>query len=502
MRYSALNPELDHDACGVGFVAQLGGAASRDVVERALIALGRLSHRGGVDSDGLSGDGAGLLLPIAKEFFRRRAQDARIDLPEQFGLGMAFLPRDRESEARHAVELLTEQTGLRCLGWRDVPVSPTILGSLAASTMPAIRQCFLGSIFSSPIVDLERSLFFLRKRIEAEGERGTYFCSLSSETVAYKGLLTPSQFRDFYPDLTSPDFQANFAIFHQRYSTNTKPSWTMAQPFRYVAHNGEINTINANRRWMRARSESVRRELGVGEWFQGLEERVSDSASFDNAFEILRHRGHSAAAAMLRMVPPAWEFGRRLNSKVRDYLRNAASEQEPWDGPAALVFTDGNTVGAKLDRNGLRPLRYCVTSNGLVVAGSETGLADLKSEEVIERQRLGPGEMLLVDPAGARIFRDGDLAELLPVRDESRSRAPVRVRPSRSTQRGTGASQTFEPKRVAGALGWSDDQYRLLFESLGLNAKEATWSMGDDAPPAFLSAMRRPLWDYCKQRFA
>ncbi len=502
MSNPALNAALDHDACGVGFVARLGGAPSRDVVERALIALGRLSHRGGVDSDGLSGDGAGLLLPIPRRFFRLQQLPSRGALPEDFGLGMVFLPQDRERDARRAIESLAQKTGLRCLGWRDVPVHPAHLGSLAAATMPAIRQCFFEC--ADPALDFERQLFFLRKRVETEGEPGTYFCSLSTRTVVYKGLLTPSQFQEFYADLTHPDFDAAFAIFHQRYSTNTQPSWRMAQPFRYVAHNGEINTISANRRWTRAREDSVRREFRAGDWFRALEDRASDSGSFDNALEIIHHRGYSVAAAMLRMVPPAWESGQHLSPRLLGYLRNEAFEQEPWDGPAALVFTDGRTVGAKLDRNGLRPLRYCVTSDGLVVAGSEAGVTDIRAEDVIERQRLGPGETLLVDTAASRIYRDADLAELLPACPNTRARKPIRLAPARATKKRLAPvlAPGVEPKRAASALGWSDDQFRLLFESLGRHAKESTWSMGDDAPPAFLSSMRRPLWDYCKQRFA
>ena len=500
MSHPALNASLDHDACGVGFIAQLGGEATRDVLERALVALGRLSHRGGVDSDGLSGDGAGLLLPIPRVFFRAQSLRWGISLPENFGLGMVFLPPGRETEARHAVESLAQQTGLRCMGWRDVPVNPTSLGSLAASTMPSIRQCFFESLDTA--ADIERQLFFLRKRVEAEGTAGTYFCSLSSRTVVYKGLLTPTQFRDFYLDLTDSDFRAPFAIFHQRYSTNTQPSWTMAQPFRYVAHNGEINTISANRRWLRARERAVRRELETEEWFRALEDRVSDSASFDNALEILRHRGYHVAAAMLRMVPPASESGKHSDSPLSNFLREESFEQEPWDGPAALVFTDGHTVGAKLDRNGLRPMRYCITSDGLVIAGSEAGLTDLQHKEVIERQRLGPGEMFIVDPAASRCYLQDDFAQFLPARKKHRIEKPVRLQPNCATQKNSAKNSVAEPKRVAAALGWSDDQYRLLFESLGTQAKEATWSMGDDASPAFLSAMRRPIWDYCKQRFA
>jgi glutamate synthase (ferredoxin) len=500
MRHPALSASLDHDACGVGFIAQLGGEATRDVVQRALVALDRLSHRGGVDSDGLSGDGAGLLLPIPRVFLRVQSLQAGISLPETFGLGMTFLPPGRETEARRAIESLAQQTGLRCTGWRDVPVNPTILGSLAASTMPSIQQCFFENL-DTP-ADIERRLFFLRKRVEVEGTAGTYFCSLSSRIVVYKGLLTPTQFRDFYLDVMDSDFRTPFAIFHQRYSTNTQPSWAMAQPFRYVAHNGEINTISANRRWMRARERALQRELETGEWFRALEDRVSDSASFDNALEILRHRGYHVAAAMLKMVPPASESGKHRDSPLNNFLREESFEQEPWDGPAALVFTDGHTVGAKLDRNGLRPMRYCITSDGLVIAGSEAGLTDLRYKEVIERQRLGPGEMFMVDPAVSRCYLQDDFAQFLPARENHRIRKPVRLRTNCATQKNSTKSSIAEPKRIAAALGWSDDQYRLLFESLGSQAKEATWSMGDDAPPAFLSAMRRPIWDYCKQRFA
>ena len=491
------NAFSDHDACGVGFIAQLGSTSSRDVVERALTALLRLSHRGGVDADGSSGDGAGLLPPIPEEFIRDRAGQAGIELPETFGLGMVFLPREQETQARAAIEASAEKTGLRCLGWRIVPTDPFILGPRAAATLPAIRQCFFaGEDQAKP---LERRLYLLRKRVEAEGPRGTYFCSLSSRTVVYKGLLAPRQLPAFYPDLVTPDFKTPFAVFHQRYSTNTQPTWTLAQPFRFVAHNGEINTIGANRRWVRAREETVRRTLDVGKWFRTLEEGVSDSASFDNALEILLQRGYSLAAAMLRMVPPAWEADRHLSPKLRSYLERQAREQEPWDGPAALVFSDGRMVGAKLDRNGLRPLRYTVTSDGLLVVGSEVGLTDLHGKHATERGRLGPGEMLLVDPVAGTIFRGNELSELLGLGDERATFVPAsRLEPTAAVS----VALTPEPRRVAAALGWSEDQFRLLFQPLGLEGKEATWSMGDDTPPAFLSAAQRPLWDYCKQRFA
>jgi glutamate synthase (ferredoxin) len=488
--------EADHDACGVGFIAQLGGAASRDVIDRALTALGRLAHRGGVDADGLSGDGAGLLLPIPRDFFRGCAADAGIDLPEQFGVGHAFIEPGKEESARGFVETFASEHGLRSGWWRTVPTDSSHLGPRAKLTLPSIQQCFFTS--QDSVVDFERSLFFLRKRLEAERSSGVYFCSLSSRSIVYKGLLAPQQLCGFYPDLSDPSFTASFAVFHQRYSTNTRPTWILAQPFRFVAHNGEINTIGANRRWMRAREAALRRELNVGEWFHSLECGVSDSASFDNALEVLLHRGYGMAAALMRLVPPAWESDHGLDRKLRNSLEREAREQEPWDGPAALVFSDGGTVGAKLDRNGLRPLRYTLTKDGLLILGSEAGLVDLADAKISERQRLGPGEMLLVDPASGSIYRGSDLAKLLPEQAEMKSQSALRIHPLK------GMPPTAKPssKRLAAALGWTEDQFRLLFQPLGLEGKESTWSMGDDAPPAFISAARRPLWDYCKQRFA
>jgi glutamate synthase (NADPH/NADH) large chain len=362
MRPSGSKPEVDHDACGVGFIAQLGSRGSRDVVERALTALERLCHRGGVDADGLSGDGAGILTPIPKDFIRKRARESGIELPGSFGMGMAFISSGQEAAACASVESSARELQLRCLGWREVPTYPSLLGPCALATLPLIRQCFFVSEDSS--ADLERQLFLMRKRVESGAGSAIYFCSLSSQSLVYKGLLTPLQLAAFYADLACQDFIAPFAIFHQRYSTNTSPSWQLAQPFRFVAHNGEINTISANRRWTRAREGALQQEFGAQDQFRVLEEGVSDSASFDNALEVRLRQGSSVAAAMLRMVPPAWEGDPQTGPKLRRFLQKATREQEPWDGPAALVFSDGRMVGAKLDRNGLRPMRYTLTSDG------------------------------------------------------------------------------------------------------------------------------------------
>jgi len=502
----------DHDACGVGFVAQLGGRGSREVVDRALTALLRLAHRGGVDADGASGDGAGLLVPIPTAFFRKCAAEEGIKLPGRFGLGHAFLPPWAVEDACRVVESAAERTGFRYLGHRDVPVERSVLGPKAAATMPVVRQFFFAPAGQG--LGLERSLFLLRKRIEAEAPAGMYFCSLSSRTVVYKGLLAPWQLAAFYPDVASEDFTAPFAIFHQRYSTNTRPTWSLAQPFRCLGHNGEINTIGANRRWMRARQLRWSEDAGAGDgaesWFHALEEDVSDSASLDNALELALRSGYSLAAAMLRLVPPAWESDPDIEPAVRRFLELSAAEQEPWDGPAALAFTDGRRVGVKLDRNGLRPLRYTLTSDGLLVAGSEAGLADLDDKQIIERQRLGPGEMLLADATSGEIHRNGNLFRTLAVPPGRNAwRGTVihvqpheehegTIRPARTVERRAAADW----RRAAAACGWTDDQHKLLFLPMASEAKEAVWSMGDDAPPAFLSSARRPLWDYCKQRFA
>src|SRR5579872_6290224 len=484
---------VDHDACGVGFIAQLGSKGSRDVVEGALEALRRLDHRGGLDADGRSGDGAGLLTPIPDKFFRNCAREAGIELPAEYALGMVFLPSDHQDSARELIAELARRRGLRLLGWRAVPTNSSIVGPRAFDTIPVIQQCFLAA---DECIDLEAHLFGLRKEVESAAPNGTYFCSLSSRTVVYKGLLTPEQLPAFYPDLTNPDFVSPFAIFHQRYSTNTNPSWSLAQPFRFVAHNGEINTISANRRWLRAKEVFLRRSLGLPATVRLLEERVSDSASFDNALEMLMREGYNPAAAMWRMVPPA-QGNFTDDSEFSSFLQAHAREQEPWDGPAALIFTDGHTVGAKLDRNGLRPLRYTLTSDGLIIAGSEVGIADLHDKQVIERQRLGPGEMLLVDPANNKLVRPGKLSELGQWRQFVSAVLPERINPTNEAP-----IASAEPNRVLAALGWTEDQFRLLFQPLVQNGQESVWSMGDDAPAAFLSTMRRPLWEHCKQRFA
>ena len=486
------NFSADHDACGVGFIAQLGSTGSREVVERGLTALARLAHRGGVDADGRSGDGAGLLTAIPQSFIRRSAREAGIALPERFGLGMVFLRESKEQSASW-IQQLAGVFGLQCLGWRAVPVDSSIIGPRSLESLPSIHQVFFSAADES--ADLEMLLFRFRRQVQFSCPN-VYFCSLSSTTVVYKGLLTPEQLPAFYLDLADREFESSFAIFHQRYSTNTQPSWCLAQPFRLAAHNGEINTVSANRRWMRARQCRLRQSLGITDGLPLLEAGMSDSASFDNALEVSLRAGRSLPQSIACLVPPAWENDERMERGLRRFFQQAAREQEPWDGPAALVFSDGTVVGAKLDRNGLRPLRYTLTSDGLLVVGSEVGIADLHGKQIVERHRLGPGEMLLADPASGTFFRSGEVANLL--QPKSRVALPVITVLPEETAGRAGCDRN----RVMAASGWTEDQFRMLFQPLVEDGQDALWSMGDDAPPAFISGLRRPLWDYCKQRFA
>src|SRR3989440_870620 len=488
----------DHDACGTGFIARLGGAPNHDIIQHALTALERLTHRGGVDADGASGDGAGLLTSLPDAFFRARAREQGIELPESFGLGFAFFPSAVSADARAAVESAADTERLRVLGWRRVPINTNSLGRLALETMPEIWQFFVEPFHSGRSTpNFEQRLSLLRKRAESLLPARSYICSLSSQTVVYKGLLTPWQFPQFYEDLRDPSFATTFAVFHQRYSTNTQPSWQLAQPFRYVAHNGEINTIVSNRRWLRAKSHEIHAKLNAGPWLRLLEDNVSDSASFDNAFELKLLEGLAPDAAMLSMVPPAFENDPLLSRDVRAALASLSQHGEPWDGPAALVFSDGQYVGAKLDRNGLRPLRYTLTHDGLLIAGSEVGIIDLDESRIAERQRLGPGEMILANPVTGLFLRWRDILKRLAIQ-QARNAIPQRMLTASVT---SPPAPLHEPKRVAGAAGWTEDQFKILFSALP-HGKEADWSMGDDAPPAFLSALPRTLWDYCKQRFA
>ena len=462
MGESRLTYAADHDACGVGFIAQLGGPASHAVIERGLNALVRLEHRGGVDADGRSGDGAGLLVELPKAFFRRAARAKGMNLPEEFGVGMVFLQRGQESSAGDAILGAVAKFDLTFLGWREVPTDSSILGPRSSESLPLIRQCFVAPStgFSKlDSFDFELQLFRLRQELEGVSGSG-YYCSLSSRTIVYKGLLTPKQLAPFYYDLNDPEFASAFVIFHQRYSTNTQPSWRLAQPFRFVAHNGEINTISSNRRWFQDRGAELRRKLELSQNARLLQPGMSDSASFDNALEALVRSGSGVAESALRLMPPAWEQDEHLDAGLRRFLAGSAFDQEPWDGPAAMIFSDGQVVGAKLDRNGLRPLRYTLTADGLLIVGSEVGIADLSDKQVVERQRLGPGEMLIADPASGTFFRPNEVGGLVRADQHQPTTSEIRAEH-------TAISTKIEANRLMAAFGWTEDQFRMLFQPSG-----------------------------------
>lgn len=413
------DPSNEKDACGLAMVATLRGTPGHDIITTALEALRNLEHRGAVGSDAGTGDGAGIMTQIPDAFFRD-VVDFELPSNGRYAVGNVFLPLD--SVARHdvkaGIEKLAEDEDLTVLGWRDVPIEPNELGTLARGAMPAIEQLFL----QSKRVDLkgtlrgihlDRQTYRLRKR--AERDLHAYFPSLSCRTITYKGMVTTLQLEPFYPDLSDELFASKLALVHSRYSTNTFPSWPLAQPFRMVAHNGEINTVQGNRNWMRARQSQLESAVfgDIKDILPINTPGASDSASFDEVVELLNLAGRSLPHAMMMMVPEAYENQVDADPRRRAFYEYHSMLMEPWDGPAALVFTDGSLVGATLDRNGLRPGRYLVTDDGLVVLASEIGVFDVDPTKVVRKGRLRPGKMFLVDTQAGRLIEDDEIkAEL------------------------------------------------------------------------------------------
>ncbi|MGZ4437669.1 MAG: glutamate synthase subunit alpha, partial [Nocardioidaceae bacterium] len=402
----------EHDACGVAFVATLTGVASHDIVAKAITALRNLEHRGATGAEPDTGDGAGILLGVPDRFFR---ETVSFDLPpaRSYAVGTAFLPGDDAAvqAAVEHIEKIADEEGLAVLGWREVPTDPTMLGATAVSVMPTFRQLFVAAAGGRLMgMGLERLAYRLRKRAELETE--VYFPSLSSRTIAYKGMLTTDQLDRFYPELTDERVESAVAVVHSRFSTNTFPSWPLSHPFRFIAHNGEINTVMGNRNWMRAREALLSSDLLGGDLdalFPICTPGASDSASFDEVLELLHMGGRSLPHAVLMMIPEAWENHAEMDDKRRAFYEFHASMMEPWDGPACVVFTDGTQVGAVLDRNGLRPSRYWVTEDGLVVLASEVGVLDIDPKTVVRKGRLQPGRMFLVDTDEHRIIEDEEI---------------------------------------------------------------------------------------------
>ncbi|WJK38128.1 glutamate synthase large subunit [Solwaraspora sp. WMMA2056] len=515
------DPAREHDACGVAFVADLNGRRSHDVVAKGLAALCRLDHRGARGAEQNTGDGAGIMIQVPDEFLRA-VVDFALPPSGQYATGLVFLPTDPADEARvrRIVEKYALVEGADVLGWRDVPVQPDGLGETADAARPRISQLFLAAhrLTDAPAgpagtpltgLDLDRVAFCVRKQAERESaERGVpaYFPSLSGRTMVYKGMLTPDQLPEFFPDLRDERVASAIALVHSRFSTNTFPSWPLAHPYRFIAHNGEINTIRGNKNWMNAREALLATPNipgNIRRLFPVCTPQASDSANFDEVLELLHLAGRSLPHAVLMMIPEAWENDPGMDPAKRDFYRFHASLMEPWDGPASVAFTDGEIVGAVLDRNGLRPGRWWRTSDGLVVLGSEAGVLDLDPATVVAKGRLRPGRMFLVDTAAGRIVEDEQVkAELaaaepyadwlhaglidlhdLPERDHT-------VYTHDSVQR---RQQTF---------GYTEEELKILIAPMARKGIEPIGSMGTDTPIAPLSTRPRLLFDYFHQLFA
>ena len=515
----------EHDACGVGFVAQLGQQPSHRVVEQALECLGSLTHRGGVDADGASGDGAGIAFQLPRDFFVREARRLNAGFNPQckIAAGVFFLPQDGVARARalFVAEEVVRSRGMIHVGWRQVPLDEKALGPQARETQPAIWHMLVAQPAGQER-DFEQLLYLARKEIENRlreaGLENCYIASFSSHNIVYKGLLAPAQLGVFYRDLADAEFVTSAALFHQRYSTNTSPSWHLAQPFRLVAHNGEINTLLGNRNWMRAR-EAVLEHPAWGkdvEWLKPvIQPGGSDSASFDNVLELLTRSDRAVHHALLMMIPEAWESSVEIPAHVKAFYHYHSCLMEPWDGPAAMAFLDGELVGAAVDRNGLRPARYTLTEDGLIVLGSEVGLLPIEPERVKEKGRLGPGQIFLVDLRHQKIFKN----EVVK-RQVSHGRkyhkwisrnmifAPRRKAAEASLARPEGWARTLAARDRTGflaaqrAAGYTEEDVELLIKPLAGEKREAVGSMGDDTPLAALSVRPRPLYHYFRQMFA
>ncbi len=512
------DPTREHDACGVSFVVDMHGRASHDLVALSLESLCNLDHRGATGAEPNTGDGAGVLVQVPDAFLREVTEFA-IPPHGSYAVGIAFMPTDPTQfrEAAEGIEKICGSEGLRVLGWRDVPVDSSMIGSTAEKAMPRFTQLFLADAATQRVgIELDRLAYIARKRIEHEvrspdGESLVYFPSLSSRTLVYKGMLTTPQLGEFFTDLRDERFASALALVHSRFSTNTFPSWPLAHPYRYVAHNGEINTVQGNQNWMRAREALLASPLLPGGETPEKLERIfpictpgaSDTARMDEALELLHLGGYSLPHAMLMMIPEAWENHRDMAPAVRDFYRFHAGIMEPWDGPASVTFTDGTVVGAVLDRNGLRPSRYWVTDEGLVVMASEVGTLPIDVSKVVRKGRLQPGRMFLIDTSQGRIIEDEEIkAELAAAHPygEWLAKGVKRLEDLPYTAHVTESRN--DVLRDQQTFGYTIEELKVLIEPMARNGAEALGSMGTDTPLAVLSDRPKLLYEYFKQLFA
>ena len=511
------SPEQERDACGVGFVADISGKRDYRILDMALECVTNLTHRGAVDADAKTGDGAGVLFQIPRAFFAEEAAQlgARLERPEDLAVGMVFLPGRDDAAARRcreALERAAQSNGLTVFGWREVPIDASILGDAAARSQPRIEQLLLGRRPRLTDDDFERVLYLVRKEAERwaveEEVADFYIVSLSHRTLIYKGLLVAHQLKKFFQDLRNPRFETALAVFHQRYATNTFPTWELAQPFRMLAHNGEINTRQGNRNWMRAREPELHSSLW-GEEIERLQPIIqaagSDSSELDNALEAIVLSGRDPLHALTMLIPEAWENMPNMPKLRKAFYEYHACISEPWDGPASIAFSDGVIVGATLDRNGLRPARYLVTDDGLVIMGSEVGMAALDDERIVQKARLGPGQMIAIDTARGRLFTNDD------IKDEVAGRQPYGEWVKKHLVHldhylKTRSIETIQPEhnlqQQQVIFGYTREELQYVIKPMANDGKEPLGSMGDDTALAVFGTRHRLLSFYFKQKFA
>jgi len=512
------NPRNEHDACGIGFVVNIKGRPSHDIILKGIQILINLTHRGACGCDPETGDGAGILIQIPHRFFAKECSKLGFTLPApgEYGIGMVFLPVEpaQRLQVEGILERIVREEGLTVLGWRDTPVNANAIGRIARASQPYIEQIFIRAPSGMPQDQLERKLYVVRKRAENEignsdiHDKGFfYLASLSSRTVVYKGLLLAPQIANFYHELSDPDAQSALCLVHQRFSTNTFPTWQLAHPFRYLCHNGEINTLRGNQNWMHARQSIMDSPLfgkELAKTFPVIQPGVSDSAAIDSAVELLALAGRSLPHAMAMLIPEAWDADSTMHPDKKAFYEYHASLMEPWDGPAAVAFTDGRVIGATLDRNGLRPARYLVTKDDLLIMASETGVLPVKPEDVRYKGRLQPGRMLLADISEGRIIPDEEIKERLW------SRRPYAqwLRENQITLDSLAEPPRFHPSDQDSiitrqrAFGYTEEEIRMLMLPMAIDGQEPVGSMGTDTPLACLSDKPQPLFNYFKQLFA
>lgn len=506
------SPQFEHDNCGIGAVVNIRGQKNHGIVEKALKIVENLEHRAGKDAEGKTGDGVGILLQISHNFFSEVCEKSGITLgaEREYAVGMFFFPQNelKRNQAKKMFEIIVEKEGMDFLGWRKVPTRPEVLGQKARDCMPHILQAFIGKP-----ADVEKGLEFDRKlyivrRIFEQSNDNTYVSSLSSRTIVYKGMFLVGQLRTFFGDLQNLNYESAIAVVHSRFSTNTNPSWERAHPNRLIVHNGEINTIRGNADKMLAREETLsssRLESDLYRVLPVVDTQGSDSAMLDNTLEFLMMSGLELPLAVMAAIPEPWANNDTISQEIRDFYQYYATMMEPWDGPAAIVFSDGDVMGAVLDRNGLRPSRYYVTKEDELILASEVGALSVPEEKVVQKERLYPGKILLVDTVRGRVFSDDEVksyyaskqpygewldSNLIHLKDLKIPNQPV---PEYSDE---------ERTRLQKAFGYSFEEYRTSIRDMALNGTESTSAMGVDTPLAVLSDKHQPLFHYFKQLFA